>query len=91
MTDAVKVPRELLERLLAAQFEGDEEVGTVVSEIVALLAGEPPVMEEPLVVAFLMKPSFSEPYVDLRRDSHCLGATEPLMTVAQHRRIMEAK
>ena len=47
-----------------------------------------PELERPEVVAFLMKPDMYEPYVSLRRDSNCQGLIEPLMTVAQHERIM---
>ncbi|HHK2189092.1 TPA: hypothetical protein ACQRGL_005727 [Pseudomonas aeruginosa] len=45
--------------------------------------------ERPEVVAFLMKPDTYEPYVGLRRDGSC-GCVEPLMTVAQHERIVGA-
>ncbi|HBP5289079.1 hypothetical protein ACEPUQ_28720 [Pseudomonas aeruginosa] len=44
-------------------------------------------IEVPDVVAFLMKPDTYEPYVGLRRDGKC-DCVEPLMTVAQHERIL---
>lgn len=44
-------------------------------------------IEAPDVVAFLMKPDTYEPYVGLRRDGSC-DCVEPLMTVAQHERIL---
>lgn len=43
------------------------------------------------VVAFLMKPDFCDPYVDLRRDSSGSAHVDPLMTVAQHKRIVAAQ
>lgn len=48
-----------------------------------------PELEQPEVVAFLMKPDTYEPYVGLRRDGTC-DCVEPLMTVAQHERIVES-
>lgn len=48
-----------------------------------------PELERPEVVAFLMKPDTYEPYVGLRRDGTC-DCVEPLMTVAQHERIVES-
>lgn len=45
-------------------------------------------LERPEVVAFMMEPDMYEPYVSLRRDSSCQGVIEPLMTVAQHERIL---
>jgi hypothetical protein len=45
--------------------------------------------DEVEVVAFLMKPDLYEPYVSLSRGSRCDYA-EPLMTVAQHQRIVVA-
>lgn len=45
--------------------------------------------EEVEVVAFLMEPDLYEPYVSLSRDSRC-DHLEPLMTVAQHERIVAA-
>lgn len=46
-------------------------------------------VEEVEVAAFLMESDLYEPYVSLSRDSRC-DHVEPLMTVAQHNRIVAA-
>lgn len=45
-------------------------------------------IEPVTVVGFLMLPDMHEPYIDTSRDWHCPGHVEPLMTVAQHERIV---
>lgn len=91
MSDTVNVPRKLLNRLLAAQFEGDEEVGTVVSEFVALLAAEPPAVEEVEVVAVAYshrsRDSVRVTTINVRQIGQ-LRDGDQLMTVAQHRQII---
>ena len=87
MTDTVDVPRELILRLSKA-YDLGFEVETEIEELRALLAAEPPAVEEAEVVAFLMRPDHYEPYVSLSRDSRCNGVVEPLMTVDQHQRII---
>ncbi|MGX5220298.1 hypothetical protein ACVTMO_16900 [Pseudomonas segetis] len=46
-------------------------------------------IEQPSIVAFMQRPEYYNPYVSISRDTSC-DCVDPLMTVAQHERIVAA-
>lgn len=88
MTDTVNVPRKMILRL-SKRYDLGLEVEAEIEDLRALLAAEPPAVEEVEVevAGFLMRSDTYGSWLAFFRDQSA-DVTEPLMTVSQHHRII---